>query len=102
MIGAIISIVSLLVGTFFGILFMALCIAGKSKNIMTNADRLALDTGQLADLIYRADDVGTEICQVGYDKHGDYISCRYPDEDNGCIKCIKDWLEKEIDEECKE
>jgi len=88
----------LLFGVVIGVVFTAIAIGAKSKNVFTNADRLALDTDGLADLIYRADDVSTEICRAEFGDEDEIIHCRYPDEDGGCKKCIKEWLNKEVND----
>lgn len=37
-----------------------------------------------------------------FDADGEPINCKYPSDDNGCRKCIKDWLEQEaVDEQSK-
>jgi len=97
MTGAIISVVSLLIGTFFGILFTCMCVVGKSKNVITNADRLALDTERLANALYDADDC-EDACTASW-IDGNFITCDYQDEDGNCNckVCIKEWLEKEVD-----
>ncbi len=61
---------------------------------MTNAQRIAADLDALADLIYRADDISPEICQVEFGEDDKLINCKHP-EDKGCLKCIKEWLEQE-------
>lgn len=63
---------------------------------MTNAEKIASDMDGLADLIYRADDVSPEICTMDYDESDREINCKYPNEDKGCVKCIKEWLMKEV------
>jgi hypothetical protein len=90
-------IIGLIIGVVIGICITSLAVAAKSKNIFTYADRLAVDTDRLADLIYRADDINADICQADFDDQFDeVIGCKYPGEEKGCIKCIKEWLEKEV------
>ena len=66
---------------------------------MTNAQRIAANLDGLADLIYRADDINLEICQAEFGDRDDLIGCKFPDEDKGCQKCIREWLEKEDEDE---
>jgi hypothetical protein len=66
---------------------------------MTNAEKIAADIDGLADLIYRADDINPEICNAEYGEGDDLVNCKYPDEDKGCVKCIKEWLMEEVSKE---
>jgi hypothetical protein len=63
---------------------------------MTNAQKLTADVAALADLIYRADDINPEICQAEFGEDDELINCKHPDEDGGCMECIKGWLEQEV------
>ena len=73
-----------------------MCVSGKSKNVFTNADRLALDSERLANALYDADDC-EDACTASW-LYGNYITCDHQDEDGNCNcrGCIKEWLEKEV------
>ena len=94
--------IGLVFGVLAGISAMSLCISVKSRNVFTNADRLALDTEQLADLIYRADDVSPEICKAEFDNADGIQNCKHLNDNRGCRKCIQEWLNKEVDFKCKD
>lgn len=64
---------------------------------MTNAEKIASDINILTDLIYRADDISPNICKADFNDADELVNCPYPD-DNGCMKCIRNWLMKEVEE----
>lgn len=90
--------IGLILGVLAGVFGTALCVSGKSKNIFTNADRLSLDASRLAELMYNSDNYNEIGCPARLDEQFDeLVGCRYPDEERGCVKCIKEWLNREVD-----
>lgn len=93
--------IGLLFGAAAGIVCTVLCVSGKSKNVFTNADRIALNTDRLAEALYNSDDYN-DICTMTYDEQlKRYVGCKHGD-DGSCRECIKEWLNMEVDTECKD
>jgi hypothetical protein len=93
--------IGLILGALAGIFSTALCVSGRSKNVFTNADRLSLDTDRLAKDLYDADDF-MDVCKASFNAN-EFNGCKYCDGGkHDCKKCIKEWLEKEVDSECRD
>ena len=90
--------IGLLLGTAAGIICTALCVSASSADrIFTNADRLALNTERLAEALYNSDDYSDIGCPAHMDEQfEELVGCKYPGENKGCVKCIKEWLSKEV------
>ncbi len=79
--------------------------AGSRVKKETNAEMICKDIDKLAEALFIADVQWNGACSAEIDEStGSFANCKYESERNGdgCVKCIKEWLQKEVCEHMEE